>query len=81
MKKIIYISAITLGLGFVSCQKQDVTPNAQELEAPSWESVTNGGENERGGVPSTPDVPTSTNGDGKGSGVEITDPNMDPDAD
>lgn len=89
MKKVFYISAVVLGLGFVSCQKQEVTPT-QELEAPVWQDANDSDENARA-------INTNNNSDwrvgaedtgmptGNGSGTVtdggITDPNTDPDAD
>lgn len=87
MKKVIYISALVLGLVFVSCQKQDVAPTAQEMDAPAWQDDANFGESARGITgqsEGTGSTTTSDDGDGKGTvneDGEITDPNLDPDAD
>lgn len=89
MKKVFYISAVILGLVFVSCQKQELTP-AQELEVPEWQEAPDNSENARTtnsnnnsdarvGADDT-GLPT---GDGTiDNGGEITDPNNnDPDED
>jgi hypothetical protein len=89
LKKVIYISTIILGLGFVSCQKQDISPVSQEMEAPVWQEASDNGENARsvndgnlrGGPEDTgvPIDPTGNNGGGGLSGDgEITDPMYDP---
>lgn len=89
MKKVFYISAVVLGLGFVSCQKQEVTP-AQELDAPVWQEANDSDENARSvnsngsldsrvGAEDT-GLPTD-NGNGTVYDGGITDPNTDPDAD
>jgi len=67
LKKVFYISAIILGLGFVSCQKQDVTPNSQEADAPEWQDVFEGSENARGSG-------SGSEGDGTGMDPGTTDP-------
>lgn len=73
MKKVIYISTIVLGLGFVSCQKQEVAPSSQEMEVPVWQN----GAREGCDDPSTPVI----NDDGSIiDDTDITDPNLDPDA-
>ncbi len=89
MKKVFYISAVILGLGFVSCQKQEIAP-AQELEAPLWQDAPDSDENARTsnsnndsdarvGAEDT-GLPTD-NGDGTVFDGGITDPNSDPDED
>lgn len=76
MKKVFYISAILLGLGFVSCQKEDVAPTAQDMEAPVWQDAAR----ESSGNAGTP-VDTGAGDDGSiVNDVDITDPNADPDA-
>jgi len=83
LKKVIYIAAFVLGVAFVSCQKQDVSPNNQEMDAPAWQDGY--GDNARGtSSPEGGGATTTTGGDGKGTVTEdgeITDPNLDPDAD
>jgi len=88
VKKVFYISAVILGLGFVSCQKQEIAP-AQELEAPEWQEAPDSDENARTSNPNNDSdervgaedtgLPTD---DGSGG---ITDPNPngpgDPDED
>jgi len=38
VKRILFIAAVLLGLGVVSCQKQDVAPNADaRMNVPTWE--------------------------------------------
>ncbi|GAB5416526.1 MAG: hypothetical protein Crog4KO_08880 [Crocinitomicaceae bacterium] len=77
MKKVIYISAIVLGLGFVSCQKQEIAPASQEMEAPIWQDGAREGDGSTGSPIDT------SNGTEDGSimdDTEITDPNLDPDA-
>lgn len=87
MKKVIYISTIILGFGFVSCQKQEATPAPQEMEAPVWQEASDSGENsrsnggtERGGPEDTgvPIDPTGNNGGGLSGDEDITDPMHDP---
>ena len=76
MKKVIYISAIVFGFGFVSCQKQDITPAPQEMEVPVWQENARGGDEN----PGTPIDNGNQNENGAVEEVEITDPNIDPDA-
>lgn len=57
-----------MGLGIVSCQKQEIAPNTDEgIEIPVWEESARIGED---------DVVVD---DGGGIGGEITDPNEDND--
>jgi hypothetical protein len=89
VKKVIYISAVILGLGFVSCQKQEITP-AQELDAPVWHEAPDSEENARSSNSNNNSdarvggddqgMPTD-NGDGTVFDGGITDPNTDPDED
>lgn len=74
MKKVFYISAVILGLGFVSCQKQELAP-AQELEAPEWEEFDSG--TSARGAADDNGSPTDNGGTVIDDG--ITDPNGDPD--
>jgi hypothetical protein len=80
VKKIVYISALLLGLVFVSCQKEEVVPRSQDMTVPVWQ-----GENARGGSNDSGGAGTDiSDEDGKGTlkgDGEITDPNLDPDAD
>ena len=62
MKKLLIISLVVLGLGIVSCQKQEITPISGEVELPVWEQNTRGGS----------DI---DNDDDDGVIGEITDPN------
>ncbi|MFT6244152.1 MAG: hypothetical protein ACJA0U_002572 [Salibacteraceae bacterium] len=40
MKKILIISLTVIGLGFVSCQKENITPgSAESPELPTWENA------------------------------------------
>lgn len=83
MKKVFYISAVILGLAFVSCQKQEPTP-AQELEMPEWQEAPDTSENARSSNSnnnSDARVGANDNGLPTGSDGEITDPNSDPDED
>ena len=62
MKKLLIISIAVLGLGIVSCQKQEIAPNTDDLELPVWEEnarIGDGGDN----------------GSDDGTIGEITDPN------
>jgi hypothetical protein len=65
MKRIFIISLVVIGLGFVSCQKQEISPNSNDnLEVPAW---SNARESD----------PVDTNNDDDVGG--ITDPNDDND--
>lgn len=76
MRKVYYISILTIAVLFASCQKQEIVPVSNEaLTVPTWEdnakSDTGGGDN---------NGPTHGNtGDDSGLTGEITDPNNDPD--
>lgn len=82
MKKVIYISAVILGLVFVSCQKQELTP-AQELEAPVWQEAPDSNENARSAnTNNSLDARVGAEDTGLPTdNGEITDPNADPDED
>ena len=70
MSKIFYISAIIIGLGFISCNKQNRCPNDEDdRQAPSWD-CTDKSVNDEG------DITIDGNID---DGNPITDPNNDPD--
>jgi hypothetical protein len=86
VKKVFYISALILGLAFVSCQKQEIAP-AQELEAPVWQEApginetprainSNNNSDHRVGADDT-GLPTD---DGSG-GITDPNPNGEPDPD
>lgn len=69
MKKIIYISTIVLAFGFVSCNKQDMSPiNETNQDIPSWEKGL-----------STSNDDHIINDDDATDGGGIVDPNFDPD--
>lgn len=78
MKKIIIISLTVIGLGFVSCQKENITPSSSDsLTLPSWENARTGDDedNPEGGDDTIGAV-TDPNEDQDGP---ITDPNEDQD--
>ncbi len=69
MKKITYISILTLSLVFVSCSKQNITPNTQaDQDVPVWEK----------GVSRTT-ITGDDLGDDSTDNGGIVDPNYDPD--
>ena len=61
MKKLLIISIAVLGLGIVSCQKQEIAPNTSDLEVPVWEESARIGDDD--------------DDDDDGTIGEITDPN------
>ncbi|NRA13389.1 MAG: hypothetical protein HRT57_15700 [Crocinitomicaceae bacterium] len=78
MKKIIIISLTVIGLGFVSCQKENIEPNsAESLVVPAWEqSARSGGDDGSEGDCDVIGAITDPNDDQDGP---ITDPNDDQD--
>ena len=62
MKKLLIISIAVLGLGIVSCQKQEIAPNTSDLEVPVWEESARIGDDD-------------DDDDDDGTIGEITDPN------
>ena len=78
MNKLIYISAIILGLAFVSCTKEEIVPvNSSSQEAPIWgteKSLLDFGEN-------VDDLEGSIepSSDDHSRDRDIADPNNDPD--
>ncbi|MFT6502769.1 MAG: hypothetical protein ACJASQ_002900 [Crocinitomicaceae bacterium] len=80
MKKIFIISLTVIGLGFVSCQKENIAPNSSNnLELPAWENARAGGDEEgsEGGDENTIGAITDPNEDQ--DAPPITDPNDDQD--
>ncbi len=71
MNRILYISLLIIALGFVSCTKQDFSPNSDvNQDVPTWEKgITSSGE----GV-----IEDGGSDDGTDNGG-IVDPNNDPD--
>tara|TARA_B110000459_G_C16614019_1_gene497770 strand:- start:3149 stop:3403 length:255 start_codon:yes stop_codon:yes gene_type:complete len=80
MKNIFIILLTVIGLGFVSCQKENIAPNSSDsLEFPSLESARTVGDDEgsEGGDDNTIGAITDPNEDQ--DAPPITDPNDDQD--
>lgn len=67
MKRVLIIAIAFLGLGIVSCQKQEIKPIPQEVSIPEWDRVSDDG-----------DELLIEKDSGNGPAM-ITDPNNDPD--
>lgn len=79
MKRIIIISLTVIGLGFVSCQKENIAPNSSDsVELPTWESARSGDDDDDSeGGDDTIGAITDPNEDQ--DAPPITDPNDDQD--
>ena len=77
MKKLVIISLAVFGLGIVSCQKQDITPNSGEgMELPVWEESARHGDSDASSGTEGGDIGAITDPNDENDNP-ITDPNDD----